>query len=174
MKRFFEKPFVSENELEFEQLRIEDELLRPRRPQKLSAERTVSELMRSEYALSNAESGSVATKQTDMKEITLNDYYTKLTKSQKKKHAEKKGMICYYEWYDTLVEECTPEEVGYIFLALIYYDIYGGSKELPAFLAEKINSDRALKLTFLIFMDKIAAASKEWIVSLIFRGGQST
>ena len=98
-----------------------------------------------------------------MKEIVLNDYYTKLTKSQKKKHAEKKGMICYYEWYDTLVEECTPEEVGYIFLALIYYDIYGGSKELPAFLAEKINSDRALKLTFLIFMDKIAAASKEWI-----------
>ena len=98
-----------------------------------------------------------------MKEIVLNDYYTKLTKSQKKKHAEKKGMICYYEWYDTLVEECTPEEVGYIFLALLYYDLYGGAKELPAFLAEKINSDRALKLTFLIFMDKIAAASKEWI-----------
>lgn len=98
-----------------------------------------------------------------MKEIALNDYYTKLTKSQKKKHAEKKGMICYYEWYDTLVEECTPEEVGYIFLALLYYDLYGGAKELPAFLAEKINSDRALKLTFLIFMDKIAAASKEWI-----------
>ena len=98
-----------------------------------------------------------------MKEIALNDYYTKLTKSQKKKHAEKKGMICYYEWYDTLVEECTPEEVGYIFLALLYYDLHGGAKELPAFLAEKINSDRALKLTFLIFMDKIAAASKEWI-----------
>ena len=69
MKRFFEKPFVSENELEFEQLRIEDELLRPRRPQKLSAERTVSELMRSEYALSNAESGLVATKQTDVTSV---------------------------------------------------------------------------------------------------------
>ena len=39
--------------------------MHPRNPQKLSAERTVSELMRSEYALSNAESGSVATKQTD-------------------------------------------------------------------------------------------------------------
>lgn len=65
MKRFFEKPFVSENELEFEQIRIEDELLQPRRPQKLSAERTVSDQMRSEYALSNAESRSVATKQTD-------------------------------------------------------------------------------------------------------------
>lgn len=65
MKRFFEKPFVSENEIEYEQLRVPDELLQPRRPQKLSAERTVSDQMRSEYALSNAESGSVATKQTD-------------------------------------------------------------------------------------------------------------
>ena len=69
MKRFFEKPFVSENEIEYEQLRVPDELLQPRRPQKLSAERTVSELMRSEYALSNAESGSVATKQTDVTSV---------------------------------------------------------------------------------------------------------
>ena len=65
MKRFFKKPFVSENELEFEQLRIEDELLHPRRPQKLSAERTVSELMRSEYASTNAVSELVATEKAD-------------------------------------------------------------------------------------------------------------
>ena len=69
MKRFFEKPFVSENEIEYEQLRVPDELLQPRRPQKLSAERTVSDQMRSEYALSNAESGSVATKQTDVTSV---------------------------------------------------------------------------------------------------------
>lgn len=65
MKRFFKKPFVSENELEFEQLRVPDELLQPRPPQKLSAERTVSELMRSEYASTNAVSELVATEKAD-------------------------------------------------------------------------------------------------------------
>ena len=69
MKRFFEKPFVRKNEIEYEQLRVPDELLQPRRPQKLSAERTVSDQMRSEYALSNAESGSVAVKQTDVTSV---------------------------------------------------------------------------------------------------------
>ncbi|MBR6646984.1 MAG: hypothetical protein IKL09_05655, partial [Clostridia bacterium] len=35
--------------------------------------------------------------------------------------------------------------------------------ELPDFIAEKLNSDRALKMTFTIFMDKTCAASRDWI-----------
>ncbi len=98
-----------------------------------------------------------------MKNIVLNDYYSTLTPKQKKKFKEKKGMLCYYEWFETLVDDCTPEEIGYIFLGLLHYDRFGGSVELPDFIAEKLNSDRALKMTFTIFMDKTCAASKEWI-----------
>ena len=98
-----------------------------------------------------------------MKEIKLNNYYEKLSMVQKAKHAEKQGMLCYYEWLDTLSEECSPEEAGYILLALLHYDRYGGAVALPDFLAEKISSDRALKMLFTLCMDKIAAASREWI-----------
>ena len=98
-----------------------------------------------------------------MKNITLNNYYDKLTTKQKKKFREKKGMLCYYEWFETLVDDCTPEEIGYIFLGLLHYDRFGGSVELPDFIAEKLNSDRALKMTFNIFMDKTCAASRDWI-----------
>ena len=72
-------------------------------------------------------------------------------------------MLCYYEWFQTLVDDCTPEEIGYIFLGLLHYDRFGGSVELPDFIAEKLNSDRALKMIFTVFMDKTCAASKEWI-----------
>ena len=98
-----------------------------------------------------------------MKNIKLNNYYDKLTPKQKKKFREKKGMLCYYEWFETLVDDCTPEEIGYIFLGLLHYDRFGGSVELPDFIAEKLNSDRALRMTFTILMDKTAAASKEWM-----------
>ena len=98
-----------------------------------------------------------------MKEIKLNNYYDKLSMVQKAKHAEKQGMLCYYEWYESLVDDCTPEEAGYILLALLHYDRYGGAVDLPDFLAERISSDRALKMLFTLCMDKIAAASREWI-----------
>ena len=98
-----------------------------------------------------------------MKNIKLNNYYDKLTQKQKKKFREKKGMLCYYEWFETLIDDCTPEEIGYIFLGLLHYDRFGGSVELPDFIAEKLNSDRALRMTFTIFMDKPCAASRDWI-----------
>lgn len=98
-----------------------------------------------------------------MKDIKLNNYYKKLSPIQKKKHAEKQGMLCYYEWFDTLYDECTPEEAGIVLLALLHYDRYGGNADLPAPLIEKLNADRALKMLFTMCMDKIAAASREWI-----------
>lgn len=98
-----------------------------------------------------------------MKDIKLNNYYKKLSPIQKKKHAEKQGMLCYYEWFDSMYEECTLEEAGTVLLALLYYDKHGGNADLPAPLIEKLNSDRALKMLFTICMDKIAAASREWI-----------
>ncbi|MBR3967407.1 MAG: hypothetical protein IKJ91_10090 [Clostridia bacterium] len=98
-----------------------------------------------------------------MKNIVLNDYYSKLTPKKRKKFKEKKGRLCYYEWFKTLVDDCTPEEIGYIFLGLLHYDRFGGSVELSDFIAEKLSADRALKMTFTIFMDKTCAASKEWI-----------
>ena len=55
---------------------------------------------------------------TNKKKIALNNYYSKLSDVQKKKHAEKQGMLCYYEWLDTLLEDCTPEEAGYLLMAL--------------------------------------------------------
>ncbi|MBR6602681.1 MAG: hypothetical protein IKK94_01560, partial [Clostridia bacterium] len=73
-----------------------------------------------------------------MKNIKLNNYYDKLTPKQKKKFREKKGMLCYYEYYETLVDDCTPEEIGYIFLGLLHYDRFGSSVELPDFIAEKL------------------------------------
>ena len=97
------------------------------------------------------------------KKIVLNDYYSTLSPIQKRKHAEKQGMLCYYEWLDTLTDECTPEEAGYVFLALLHFDRYGGSVELPPYIEEKLLSDRALKLLFSLCMDKVAASSREWI-----------
>ena len=97
------------------------------------------------------------------KKIVLNDYYSTLSPVQKRKHAEKQGMLCYYEWLDTLTDECTPEEAGYVFLALLHFDRFGGSVELPSYIEEKPLSDRALKLLFTLCMDKVAASSREWI-----------
>ena len=75
------------------------------------------------------------------KKIVLNDYYSTLSPVQKRKHAEKQGMLCYYEWLDTLTDECTPEEAGYVFLALLHFDRFGGSVELPSYIEEKLLSD---------------------------------
>lgn len=66
MKRNFGNDFERKNGTEYEQLSIDDALLQPRRPQKLSAERTVSEQMRSEYASSLTVSDAVATETADV------------------------------------------------------------------------------------------------------------
>ena len=98
-----------------------------------------------------------------MKHIELNNYYDTLTEKQKLGHADKQGALFYYEWFDMLYEMCSFEESGCLLLTLLYYDRYGGNADLPAPLIEKLNSDRALKMLFTMCMDKIAAASREWI-----------
>ena len=51
-------------------------------------------------------------------------------------------MLCYYEWLDTLLEDCTPEEAGYLLMGLIHYDHFGGAVGLPAHIEEKLASSR--------------------------------
>ena len=72
-------------------------------------------------------------------------------------------MLCYYEWLDTLLEDCTPEEAGYLLMGLIHYDRFGGAVALPVHIEEKLASDRALKMLFTLCMEKVAAGSREWI-----------
>lgn len=98
-----------------------------------------------------------------MKKIELSNYYDKFTDKQKLSHADKKGALFYYEWFDMLYEMCSVEEAGTLLLALLYYDKFGGSKPLPEGLQERLESDRAMTMIFLSFMDKLAASSREWI-----------
>ena len=65
MKRKFKNAFVWEDEKDFKQLCIADELLQPFLPYSADAERTVSVKMRSEYASTDAESEEVATTKAD-------------------------------------------------------------------------------------------------------------
>lgn len=98
-----------------------------------------------------------------MKHIELNNYYDTLTEKQKLGHADKQGALFYYEWFDVLYDMCDLEESGCLLLALLYYDRYGGSRPLPTDLQERLESDRALKMTFVSMQDKLAASSRKWI-----------
>ena len=95
--------------------------------------------------------------------MKTNNYYDTLSKVQKQKWAEKQGNLCYYEWFDTLYEEYTLEETGAIFLSLIFYDRTGGTQPLPKDLETIIDRDRATRTLFTTYMEKTAAATREWI-----------
>ena len=95
--------------------------------------------------------------------MKTHNYYDNLSKVQKQKKAEKLGNLCYYEWFDTFYEEYTLEETGAILLGLMFYDRTGGTQPLPKDLEEIIDKDRATRTLFITFMDKTAAATKEWI-----------
>ena len=96
-----------------------------------------------------------------MKQITLNNYYDKLTQKQKKKFREKKGMLCYYEWFETLVDDCTPEEIGYIFLGLLHYDRFGGSVELPDFIIVLLGFTSAAAFAAIRLFCSVAMAAND-------------
>ena len=98
-----------------------------------------------------------------MKHIELNNYYDTLTEKQKLGHADKQGALFYYEWFDVLYDMCSLEESGCFLLARLYYDKFGGSKPLPADLQERLESDRALTMTYLTLQEKLAASSRKWI-----------
>ena len=98
-----------------------------------------------------------------MKHIELNNYYDTLTEKQKLGHADKQGALFYYEWFDVLYDMCSLEKSGCLLLALLYYDKYGGAKPLPADLQERLESDRALTMTYLTLQEKLAASSRKWI-----------
>lgn len=98
-----------------------------------------------------------------MKHIELNNYYDTLTEKQKLGHADKQGALFYYEWFDVLYDMCDLEESGCLLLALLYYDRYGGSRPLPTDLQERLESDRALKMTFVSMQDKLAASTRKWL-----------
>lgn len=98
-----------------------------------------------------------------MKQIELNNYYDTLTEKQKLGHADKQGALFYYEWFDVLYDMCDLEESGCLLLALLYYDRYGGSRPLPTDLQERLESDRALKMTFVSMQDKLAASTRKWL-----------
>ena len=95
--------------------------------------------------------------------MKTNNYYDTLSKVQKQKWAEKQGNLCYYEWFDTFYEEYTLEETGAILLSLMFYDRTGGTQPLPKDLETIIDRDRATRTLFTTYMEKTAAATREWI-----------
>lgn len=95
--------------------------------------------------------------------MEIYNYYETLSKTQKLKWEEKLGNLCYKEWFDILYGDFTLEESGAILLGLMFYDKTGGTKPLPEDLEKVIDSDRATKSIYRTYMEKTAAASKDWI-----------
>ena len=95
--------------------------------------------------------------------MEIYNYYETLSKTQKLKWEEKLGNLCYKEWFDILYGDFTLEESGAILLGLMFYDKTGGTMPLPEDLEKIIDSDRATKSIYRTYMEKTAAASKDWI-----------
>lgn len=91
------------------------------------------------------------------------NYLEKLTAQQVQKWKEKKGAIFYYEWYDHLINSVDLECAGAVLLAVLYYDRTGGSKPIPAKLMKVIRKNKAACVLLDTFLERTAAASREWI-----------
>ena len=91
------------------------------------------------------------------------NYYDTLTDDQKEKHKDKKGALLYYEWFSRLYDNVSLDVVGAMLLAVIHYDMYGGSKKLPPKLIKVIKSDKTASILFETLLERTYAGSKEWI-----------
>ena len=91
------------------------------------------------------------------------NYYETLTADQKEKHKDKKGALLYYEWFSRLYDNVSLDVAGAMLLAVIHYDMYGGSKKLPSKLVKVIKSDKTASILFETLLDRTYAGSKEWI-----------
>ena len=95
--------------------------------------------------------------------MTYRNYLETLSPMQEKKWLEKKGALLYYDFFNVLFEEFSLEEAGAVLLGLIFYDKTGGALPLPKSLEEVIESNLAAKILFRTYVEKVEAASKEWI-----------
>ena len=62
--------------------------------------------------------------------MKLYNYIEALTPQQQRKWQEKKGALCYYEWFDRLYDSVDLECAGAIMLAILHYDRTGGAKPI--------------------------------------------
>ena len=74
-----------------------------------------------------------------------------------------KGSIFYYEWFDRLNGSVNLESAGADLLAVLYYDRTGCSKPIPQKLMKVIRKDKAACILLETFLERTAAASREWI-----------
>lgn len=74
--------------------------------------------------------------------MKLYNYLEALTPQQQRKWQEKKGALCYYEWFDRLYDSVDLECAGAIMLAVLHYDRTGGAKPIPAKLMKVIKRDK--------------------------------
>lgn len=95
--------------------------------------------------------------------MKLYNYLEALTPQQQRKWQEKKGALCYYEWFDRLYDSVDLECAGAIMLAILHYDRTGGAKPIPAKLMKVIKRDKAALVLLETFTERTAAASREWI-----------
>ena len=95
--------------------------------------------------------------------MTYRNYFETLSPMQEKKWLEKKGALLYFDLFNVLFEEFSLKESGAILLGLIFYDKTGGALPLPKSLEEVIESNLAAKILFRTYVEKVEAASKEWI-----------
>ena len=91
------------------------------------------------------------------------NYYEKLTPMQKAKWEEKKGPLIYRDWYDLLSKNLDIETSGAILLAVLHYDITGGTKPIPTKYMKIIKKNPTAMVLLDTFIPATAAATRQWI-----------
>ena len=91
------------------------------------------------------------------------NYFETLTEKQKKKLADKKGALLYYEWFQRLYDNLDLETIGAMLLGVIYYDMHAGSKTIPTKLTKVIKKDKTANVLFDALLERTYAGSMEWI-----------